>query len=705
MHNKIMKILHTVEFYHPSIGGMQEVVKQISENLVKKGHEVHVATSYIKERKSPVNNGVIIHEFKIKGKSAIKISGEVKKYQDFLIQNNFDIITNFAAQQWATDLCLPLLDKIKAKKVIVPTGFSGLFSKEFRTYFNDFHYYLEKYDHAIYLSNDYRDINYARDYNILKYSIVPNGASKEEFTKPINFNFRDDNNLPSNSKLIVNISSHSGAKGHRETIDIFQKAKLNNTTLVIIADPSYIFKGGCKKDCENTALRYNKAEERLKDGNKIIIKELNRDQTVATLKQADLFLFPSNIECSPIVLFESMAAGVPFLVTDVGNSKEIINWTKAGELMPTLINEDGFSYADINESAIILKQLMNDVERRTLLGQNGLKVWSKKYTWEKIAGDYENIYESLLSTKHNTKPTKQKSNIGVLLDPAIPELQIKKVLTEISKQQQKISSIFLKSELKTTKIDPSIKNRIHFYQNIDELKIKLDRQKVKFLSFFSISNQWHKNHLALLNNKINNSPLKNLLAVYSPSELAFNGNIRANNTDGIIAIGTEAFSPSNFLFDVNNLKEVYENIDGLFDPYELWHLLIKSNSKYTLDYIFEQTSISLDSKHNKKADEIYRIVKEINIISEFENTKNSVENKGSELVNNIIKNRDGLINFKYAEENLSVKSKSIILANHRNSLKIYILKRLILQLYWSLKTSIKDFSGLVIKIIKFIFAN
>ena len=35
-----MKILHTVEFYHPSIGGMQEVVKQLSERLVLLGHEL-----------------------------------------------------------------------------------------------------------------------------------------------------------------------------------------------------------------------------------------------------------------------------------------------------------------------------------------------------------------------------------------------------------------------------------------------------------------------------------------------------------------------------------------------------------------------------------------------------------------------------------------------------------------------------------------
>ena len=55
---KKLKILHTVELYSPSVGGMQEVVKQISERLVKKGHDVTVATTKLSNRKSKIINGV-----------------------------------------------------------------------------------------------------------------------------------------------------------------------------------------------------------------------------------------------------------------------------------------------------------------------------------------------------------------------------------------------------------------------------------------------------------------------------------------------------------------------------------------------------------------------------------------------------------------------------------------------------------------------
>ena len=122
-----MKILHTVELYFPSTGGIQEAVRQISENLVKAGHSVTVATSKLPNRKSNVINGVSIEEFEISGNLVRGITGEVKKYQNYLLNSDFDIIANFAAQQWTVDCTFPIIDKIKAKKVFVPTGFSGLY--------------------------------------------------------------------------------------------------------------------------------------------------------------------------------------------------------------------------------------------------------------------------------------------------------------------------------------------------------------------------------------------------------------------------------------------------------------------------------------------------------------------------------------------------------------------------------------------------
>jgi glycosyltransferase involved in cell wall biosynthesis len=95
------------------------------------------------------------------------------------------------------------------------------------------------------------------------------------------------------------------------------------------------------------------------------------------------------------VLFESMAGKTPFLVTDVGNSKEIVEWTNGGIILPTK-KCFGLSRAKLSQSAKILENIFNNPELRKTMAALGFKAWSEKFTWEKIAKKYEELYSSLL---------------------------------------------------------------------------------------------------------------------------------------------------------------------------------------------------------------------------------------------------------------------------------------------------------------------
>src|SRR4051812_49155486 len=106
---------------------MQEVVRQLSERLISIGHEVTVVTTKLSSRKVSQLNGVKIREFEISGNKVRGIKGDAESYRQFLINSDYDVITFFAAQQWTFDAAIPILDKLKAKLVFVPTGFSGLY--------------------------------------------------------------------------------------------------------------------------------------------------------------------------------------------------------------------------------------------------------------------------------------------------------------------------------------------------------------------------------------------------------------------------------------------------------------------------------------------------------------------------------------------------------------------------------------------------
>lgn len=391
-----MRILHCVESYNPSVGGMQEVVKQLSERLVLAGHDVTVLTRFDEKRNFTVLNGVKIVQFKITGNPGKVETLEEQRYVDFLINTPCDIVTFFAAQQWATDLALPYLKNIRAKKVSVPTGYSGLYWPEFKSYFEKMKTYIHDYDMNVYLSDDYRDINFARENEVKHISIIPNGAAADEFLPETKIDVRKELKIKKSDFLILHVGSFTGKKGHIEAIELFFRSKINNSTLLMIGNGSENFS---RYYVRHPLFTLKILFKRLFENKRIIFRFFPRNFTVAAYKQSDLFLFPSNIECSPIVLFECAAAKLPFLSTDVGNAAEIAMWTKGGEILPTEKDSEGISHVKVKEAVLKLNRLFDDIKKRKEMGEQSYNIWVEKYSWEKIAKQYEAMYAALLTNK------------------------------------------------------------------------------------------------------------------------------------------------------------------------------------------------------------------------------------------------------------------------------------------------------------------
>ncbi len=388
-----MKIVHCVESYYPAVGGMQEVVKQLSERLVGFGHEVIVLTRFHENRDFKSLKGVSVEQFTIENNPKVAVTEEEKRYQSYLLNLEADVITFFAAQQWATDLALPLLPKIKAKKVSVPTGYSGLYKAEFKHYFEEMRKHILHYDMNVYLSNDYRDINFARENGVVKMTIIPNGAAADEFLPSTEIDVRADLKIPKNDFLILHVGSYTGDKGHREAVQMFYRSDIKKGTLLMIGNKYEYFK---RQYIKHPLFGLTWVYHQFFTKKKIIFGFYSRAFTVAAYKQADLFLFPSNIECSPIVLFECAAASLPFLSSDAGNSKEISEWTGGGEVIPSTKNKDGYSHVNIDAGTKLLNELYHNSAKRNNMAQKAYHNWQEKFSWEVIAQSYEKLYQSLL---------------------------------------------------------------------------------------------------------------------------------------------------------------------------------------------------------------------------------------------------------------------------------------------------------------------
>ncbi|MBI1746643.1 MAG: glycosyltransferase [Acidobacteria bacterium] len=379
-----MKILHTVQLYYPNLGGSEEVVKQLSERLVARGHTVTVATAVDSRRSFAAWNGVAIKGFRISGNATRGLDGDVQPYVDFLRQNDCDVMMNYAAQIWSTDLAFPLLNTLKCKKVFVPCGYSALHDSQYRQYFSALPQYLRQYDRVVHLSPNYRDAQFSQAHGLQNSIIIPNGAAEEEFLTPA-LGFRQRYGIGT-KYMILCVANHYQLKGHGEAIRWFGSLNPKEATLVIIGQP---VAGECYTDCSAQAAAA---------ANVRLLADVPREWVVSAYKEADLFLLGSQVECFPLVILEAMAAKTPFLSTNVGNVAEL----------------SGGIVSRPENMVAHLQGLLDNAAQRRELGEAGHREWLAKYTWTKVVDQYENLYRALMDEAKASHDKSSVAGVGTL---------------------------------------------------------------------------------------------------------------------------------------------------------------------------------------------------------------------------------------------------------------------------------------------------
>ena len=467
-----MRILFCCEFYAPSIGGVQEVMRQVAERLVRRGHDLTVATSHCFDRTYRELNGVHIEEFSIAGNLVNGMTGKVNAYRNFVASGHFDVVMIKAAQQWTFDALWPVLDTITCAKVFIPCGFSCFYEPAFREYFRRLPEILRKFDHLIFYASDYRDINFAKEHGISNFSIIPNGASETEFAALPANGFRERYAIAEDEFLLLSVGNPPVQKGQVEVAEAFRLANLKRrrSTLILNAQWSpnqreaskngqrtlgrklYDFKSkiheavDCdvrlyqthglirvvKNRCKPLLVRVGlgallvrlgyKVEphtgcadehrtrvrqiadiardiEARNTGKRLLMLDLSRTELVDAFVSADLFVFASHVEYSPLVLYEAVAAGTPFLSVPVGNAQEIADQTGGGVICPADRDERGYTKVKPKVLAHHIAGLARDPLRLQDLGSMGRKNWQDKFTWERITDRYETIFKTVWNRK------------------------------------------------------------------------------------------------------------------------------------------------------------------------------------------------------------------------------------------------------------------------------------------------------------------
>ncbi|MEW6600678.1 MAG: glycosyltransferase [Nitrospirota bacterium] len=387
-----LNVLHTVEFYSPHLGGAEAVVQQLSERLAARGHRVTVVTTRLGERDFKELNGVSIEEFDVKGSMANGIGGrDIKRYREFLLGHSADVMMNYAAQQWATDLAFDVIRETGRQRanIIAPCGYSALMDSstirwpQFADYFNRvIPSVLPLYDAAVYHSSLYKDYEYAQKLGFKNGIVIPNGVDEREFAMKPGIDFREKYGIKTNYMGLCVANFYEG-KGHERIIDCVRQMKRPDFTMVCIGKEGELLP---KLEALSSGLNLR------------FLRNISREDTVAAFHSADLFLFGSHIEASPLVIIEAKASRTPFVSTDCGNVRE---W-KGGIICTP------------EEMAVNAVKLLDDESVRKKLAYEGWKEWREKLTLESVADRYEELY---LQLSHEKRHKGNNDACSMMLNP------------------------------------------------------------------------------------------------------------------------------------------------------------------------------------------------------------------------------------------------------------------------------------------------
>jgi glycosyltransferase involved in cell wall biosynthesis len=322
----------------------------------------------------------------VRGNLVRGISGETNSYLDLVKSGQWDVIASHCAQIWSTDLLFQV--DLSAPFVFVAHGLTYK-DAAYRDYFGRLAEWLCKGKTMVSLSNVGIDDSIFRgDYSLPDAVIIPNGVDSEEWGAPTPGVRRAWGRV--GEPWLVNVSNHTPPKGHEALFNLLihlhsRKQSLHLTQIgrAHSAEKWNLgrlgIRGGCYYSCRTRALL---------EKSMTLMLNLSRSETVSAIKEADLTVLTSNWEASPLVILESMAAGVPFVTFDVGCVREHVG----GRVVNSL-----------SEMADTVIELMADASLRRDLGEQGKRRIAERHDWEVVAAAYEDLYRNLISGEAHRK--------------------------------------------------------------------------------------------------------------------------------------------------------------------------------------------------------------------------------------------------------------------------------------------------------------
>lgn len=374
-----MHIVQTPVRFHPYIGGVENHVRFVSRELVRRGHTVTVVCADEPHVASPTSaDGIDV----IRLQYPLKIANTniTPRLPMVLMNKEFDALHTYIPTPWSADASA-MVSWLKKKPLVltyendlVGTGFAGRLA----SFYN--HTFLKKilFLAATIIITQPSYLQYSKFLQQYEYKVevIPLGVDTSTF-KPIPEEERKENTL----FFLSVLDQYHSYKGLNDLLSAMQivKKEIPDVKLIVGGD------GALKHSYEQKAIKLG-LDSSVEFCGFIPLNLLPRYYA-----ESSCFVLPSTSSAQEgfgIVALEAMACDTPIISTDIVGVAEDVKKYGAGIIEPP-------NAPHLLADSII--SLLQDKERAKNMGANGRRLVEEKYTWGRVTEQIEDVYEELVA--------------------------------------------------------------------------------------------------------------------------------------------------------------------------------------------------------------------------------------------------------------------------------------------------------------------
>lgn len=360
-----MKIIVTVLTYYPKTDGVQMVTEHLAEGLAMRGHDVTVLTNkFENDIRNESYNRVKIVRFFTKSKFCINY-GEKKEFQKYLLEHDDEsmVLITVNADTVFAEWTYPLMKQLKCKKIMYQHGMrvEKIQWKQFhsrrmliksliatpirRLFYRRYWKQIMQYNVCIHLFEDDSSYRYFKRCGFVNNVVITNGCDELFFEDVQDTKVKDKYCIE--KPYFIYVANYAIHKNQIRAVECYYNSSYTDMELVLIGSKENSYTETLR---EKEKLLYQKTGE---NGKVHILTGISREETIELIKNSYACLVTSETEHLPVNILEAMAAGKPFISTNVGavsklpggnicvEDNEIVYWMKYYKNHPLYVKDMG----------------------------------------------------------------------------------------------------------------------------------------------------------------------------------------------------------------------------------------------------------------------------------------------------------------------------------------------------------------------------